>query len=89
MHAVVVGRRVGDVEAACAEVARLLGRAIVEVRGRLVQIGAEPLVVAATRELARVREAAEVLVAHGFEASLLDVRVPFVAHPTARTFELH
>jgi hypothetical protein len=88
MHAVVVGRRGGDAEAVCEPVARLLGRALVEVRGRLAQVGGDPLVVAATRERAPVREAADVLAAHGFEASLLDVRTPFVAHPMARAFEL-
>jgi hypothetical protein len=88
MHAVVVGRRCGD-PAACDDVARLLGRAVVELRRRLAIVGEQPLVIATARDLMAAREAVELLEAHGFEASLVDVRAPLPSFVLVRTFEVH
>lgn len=88
MHAVVLGRTCGDAQAACGTVAPLLGRSLTEVRSRLALVGGDPVVLAATRKPAPAREAVAVLVQHGFDAHLLDMRAPFGALFTARTFEL-
>lgn len=88
MHAIAIGTSVGDIEPAVASVTGLLGRSHVEIRQRLAQTGVDPLVLGVLRERSGADAVAERLVAHGFEATVHDVRDPLAPRLVARTFDL-